>query len=134
MVPKSVGDELRRRRIGLRMKQAEVARQLGTTRAYVSALERGVTWDPDADKLVQLARIYEWPDDHILRRLNRLAAPLDPAPRLTPEVVGAIRETIAAGIRDAMDELIRALRDGTDPVIGDEPTTDEVVTTRSEHH
>jgi transcriptional regulator with XRE-family HTH domain len=48
MVPDKVGDELRRRRLYMHLKQSDVAREIVTTRAYVSSVERGVDWDPDA--------------------------------------------------------------------------------------
>ncbi len=56
MVPKRVGDELRARRLRLGLTQADIARAIGTTRQYVSGVEKGVNWDPDADKLVVWAQ------------------------------------------------------------------------------
>lgn len=113
MVPKKVGDELRRRRVTLRLKQADVARAIGTTRAYVSMVERGVDWDPDADKLVAWAKSLSWPEDAILRKLNRINAPPGAESHLAPEVVQAISEVVAAGIRDGFEEVLRSMSDGS---------------------
>lgn len=113
VVPRRVGDELRRRRMALRLKQQDIADRIGTTRAYVSAVERGVDWDPDAEKLVVWARALDWDDDYILGRLNRHGVPGEITTRLPPDVVAAISEAVAAGIRDGWEEVMRALRDGT---------------------
>jgi transcriptional regulator with XRE-family HTH domain len=110
LVPKKIGDELRRRRITLRLKQADVAKLIGTTRAYVSAVERGVDWDPDAEKVVLWSRALGWDDDFILRRLNRMATPLDSPSQLSPEIMAALREVISAGIRDGIERVLEELR------------------------
>ena len=109
MVPKKVGDELRRRRIQLHMKQADVAEELGTTRAYVSAVERGVSWDPDADKLVNWARALGWEDEDILVKLGRVGVPADQRITLRPELVVAITKVVAAGIADGFQDLLARL-------------------------
>lgn len=112
MVPKKVGDELRRRRLELRLKQSDVARQIGTTRAYVSAVERGVDWDPDAEKMVAWARALSLDEDYILRRLNRSSIPVDERMILQPEVVAAITQVVAAGIRAGFADLMTMLAEG----------------------
>lgn len=122
MVPKKVGDDLRRRRITLRMKQSDIGRQIGTTRAYVSAVERGVDWDPDADKLVNWARALGLEDDAILRQLGRVGVPANRRTLLEPEVVDAITQVVAAGIRDGFQELLARLdADATPPPAENKP-------------
>lgn len=109
MVPSKVGDDLRRRRLQLHLKQSDVAREIGTTRAYVSAVENGVDWDPDADKLVNWSRALNWEDDAVLRKLNRVGVPADQRLALQPELVEAIKTVVAAGIADGFRELMSRL-------------------------
>lgn len=111
MVPKKVGDELRRRRLSLHMKQSDVAREIGTTRAYVSAVERGVDWDPDSDKLVNWSRALDWEDDYILRKMGRVGVPADRLATISPELVTAIKQVVDAGIRAGFQDLMERLGD-----------------------
>lgn len=111
MVPKRVGDDLRRRRLQLRLKQADVAAVIHATRAYVSAVENGVDWDPDTEKLVAWSRLLGWGDDEILRRLNRVAVPVGDGGSLSPELTAAIQNAVTAGIRDGIEEVMRLLHE-----------------------
>jgi hypothetical protein len=69
-------------------------------------IENGVDWDPDADKLVAWARLLEWDEGEILRRLGRLQH----AVALSPEIVEAINQAVAAGIRDGVRDVVAQLR------------------------
>jgi transcriptional regulator with XRE-family HTH domain len=71
MLSSVVGQQIRNRRLELGLTQRQVSRGINRTRAYVSAIERGVDWDPDADVLVAMARTLFWPGNHILRMLGR---------------------------------------------------------------
>jgi transcriptional regulator with XRE-family HTH domain len=118
MVPSKVGDELRRRRLQLRLKQTDVAAALKTTRAYVSAVERGVSWDPDAEKLVAWAVVLGWPADYLLRKLGRVPLTsngITPAPAvLTPEIVEAIGRAVASGVAEGVADALAELGFGGD--------------------
>lgn len=103
MIPQSVSDSIRRRRVQLGLKQAEIARRVGVTRAYISAIERGADWNPDSEKLILIARALEWPDDYLLRRLGRVTPERDVV--LSPEVIAAIQEAIAEGVRQGLREI-----------------------------
>lgn len=110
MVPKRVGSELRQRRMVLGKTQNDVAKDLGTTRAYVSAIEQGVDWDPDADKLVVWARALGWESDYLLRKLNRTTLPsIEAANGLTPALIEALGRAVAEGVRlgvaDALHDI-----------------------------
>lgn len=109
MVPAKIGDELRRRRLLLRLKQADIAANLGTTRAYISAVENGVAWDPDAAKLTKWARALGWEDDAILRRLGR---PDKPEPGLPDELRDLIASAVSAAVDAKLDELATRLERG----------------------
>lgn len=114
MVPSKVGDDMRRRRLSMKLSQADVARSLGTSRAYVSAVEKGVPWDPDADKLVAWSRTLGWEGDYLLRRLNRtdmLTTDGTTPGVLSPELVGLIQAAVAAGVREGLQDVLRELRD-----------------------
>ena len=99
MVPKKVGDKLRRRRLLLNLTQADIAKAMGTTRAYVSAIERGVDWDPDADKLVKWAQTLGWESDHILRSLGRPAMPTTEPAAVTADLLAEIKRIVAEGVQ-----------------------------------
>lgn len=122
MVPKRVGDELRHRRLRLGLKQADVARALGTTRAYVSAVERAAKWDPDTEKLVVWARTLGWEDDYLIRRLGRVMIPVGEPGALTASLLDAIRSAVAAGVREGVDEALRELGPLADEVRFDAPS------------
>lgn len=91
----------------MRLKQSDIAEALGTTRAYVSAVERGVGWDPDADKLVLWARTLAWEDDHILRRLGRTTVPMDESQKgyLSDEAVEMITRVLTSSLKEGFDQL-----------------------------
>src|ERR1035437_1707056 len=91
MVPKRVGEKLRQRRLFLVLRQADIAKEMGTTRAYVSAIERGVDWDPDADKLVKWAQTLGWPDDYVLRSLGRPVMSTTAPATLTADLLAEIK-------------------------------------------
>lgn len=112
MVPRRVGGELRRRRERLVLTQADVGRAMGRTRQYVSAIEHGVRWDPDADMLVVWARTLGWADAYILERLGRVIVPGSEPGTLTPELQVAINEAVAAGVREGVADALRALERG----------------------
>ena len=114
MVPKGVGREVARRRMLLGLTQREVAEQIATTRAYVSAIERGVDWDPDIEKLVALAKVLGWEEEHLLARLGRRVS-LPVLEVLTPDVVREVRLAVAEGVRDGMRELLHQLGVGESP-------------------
>lgn len=107
MVPKKVGDELLRRRLSMRLTQTRVAEAIGTSRAYVSAVERGVGWDPDADKLVRWAVALGWEPDYLLRRLGREPMP----PAVPTDLLALISRAVAEGVREGIAEALRDLRD-----------------------
>jgi transcriptional regulator with XRE-family HTH domain len=107
VVPKRLGDELRQRRLLVGLKQTDIARSIGTTRAYISAVENGSDWDPDADKLVVWARTLGWEDDAILARLGRVAVPVLDGPRLTSELVRQIKSAVAEGVREGIEVALR---------------------------
>jgi transcriptional regulator with XRE-family HTH domain len=118
VVPRKIGQEMRQRRLLVGMTQANIADAIGTTRAYVSAIERGVTWDPDADKLVLWSKTLGWEPDYLLRKLGRVAVPA-PNVGLSPEMLKAIKRAIVEGVREGAP--------GCDPGAGD-PSGREVVT------
>jgi len=121
MVPRKVGEELRRRRLLLGLRQADIARAMDRTRAYVSAIERGVEWSPDADRLVIWAQALGWPDDYILRALGRGIATTAPA-IITTDLIEAIRRAVAEGVQEGVAE---ALQDRLDALGGTAPAIDE---------
>jgi transcriptional regulator with XRE-family HTH domain len=96
----------------LGLTQRDVARGIGRTRAYVSAVERGVDWDPDADVLVALALQLAWPGDHILSLVDRPHFPADVHESLGPVALAAI--TVA--VRLEVQRLLRWDIDRTDRV------------------
>jgi hypothetical protein len=85
---------------------------MGRTRQYVSAIEHGVRWDPDADMLVVWARTLGWADAYILERLGRVIVPGSEPGTLTPELQVAINEAVAAGVREGVADALRALERG----------------------
>ena len=103
MVPIEVGNAIRDRRLQLGLTQAAVAAQIRRTRAYVSAIEHGVSWDPDADILVVIAETLHWPPAYLLRMLDREPVPSLPL-NLRTEVVAlvhlVVREQIAAALAE----------------------------------
>jgi transcriptional regulator with XRE-family HTH domain len=107
MVPKKVGEELRRRRMLLGLRQADIARAMNTTRAYVSAIERGVEWDPDADKLVVWAQTLGWPNDYVLRTLGRAVMSTTGSATLTADLLEAIRRAVAEGVAAGVTEALQ---------------------------
>jgi transcriptional regulator with XRE-family HTH domain len=121
MVPKRVGDELRRRRLLLNLRQTDIAQAMSTTRAYVSAVELGVDWDPDADKLVVWAQTLGWPGDYILRALGRAVISTTEPVVVTADLMAAIRRAVAEGVAEG---VVEALQDrqgaagGRDPAHG----------------
>ena len=121
MVPKRVGDELRRRRLLLNLRQADIAQAIGTTRAYVSAVELGVDWDPDADKLVIWAQTLGWPGDHILRALGRAVISTTEPVVVTADLMQAIRRAVAEGVAEGVVEALQGRQEaagGRDPAPG----------------
>jgi transcriptional regulator with XRE-family HTH domain len=104
MVPKKVGDKLSRRRLLLNLTQADIAKAMGTTRAYVSAIERGVDWDPDADKLVKWAQTLGWDDDYVLRSLGRATMSATAPAVLTADLIEWIKRAVAEGVREGVIE------------------------------
>jgi hypothetical protein len=97
----------------LGMTQSNIATALGTTRAYVSAVEQGVDWNPDADKLAVWARALGWEDDHLLRKLNRMALPsIEAASGLTPALIQALGRAVAEGVRLGVADALRDLQGG----------------------
>jgi len=112
MVPKQIGNELRARRLRLCLTQTDVGRSMGTTRQYVSEVEIGVPWDPDADKLVVWAQTLGWEDDYILRRLGRTIMPVAEASALTEDLVERIRQAVAEGVQQGVAEALRDRLDG----------------------
>lgn len=109
MVPRKIGGEMRQRRLLVAMTQVNIADAIGTTRAYVSAVERGVDWDPDADKLVTWAKTLGWEPDYLLRKLGRVAVPA-PNVGLPPEMRQWIKRAIAEGVRQGVAEVVREIR------------------------
>ena len=107
MVPKRVGDELRRRRLLLNLRQADIAKAMGTTRAYVSAVELGVEWDPDADKLVTWAQTLGWPGDYLLRSLGRPVLSTTEPAVVTADLMKAIKQAVAEGVQEGVTEALR---------------------------
>lgn len=91
---------MRERRLALHMTQRDVADLMGVTRAYVSAVERGVDWDPDVDKLVAWARALGLPEGTWLERLDRL-----PVAVLSPAVTRAIVDLIESEIQTTFEGL-----------------------------
>lgn len=110
MVPRKVGEGLRRRRLVLDLKQSDIATACGTTRAYISAVERGVDWEPDAAKLIRWSTALGWPEDHILSRLGR-SGPIDAEAQLSPMLLAAIKDVVTAGIRDGLTDVLREMND-----------------------
>ena len=108
MVPRKIGGEMRQRRLLVGMTQVNIADAIGTTRAYVSAIERGVTWDPDADRLVAWAEKLGWGPDYLLRKLGRVAVPA-PNVGLSPEMLKAIKRAIAEGVREGVADVLREI-------------------------
>jgi transcriptional regulator with XRE-family HTH domain len=116
MVPKKVGDELRRRRNFLELTQSKVAHALGVnpstgrdfTRAYVSAVERGCKWDPDADGLVRWAQALGWDEDRILRMLGRAVMSTTAPAVLTADLIEWTKRAVAGGVREG---VIKGLQD-----------------------
>jgi len=89
------------------MTQAQVAEPMGKTRAYVSAIERGVDWDPEAPSLRIWAETLGWERDYILMRLGRTGGESVEYPaRLTPALKAAIRDAVAEGVRQAIAEVL----------------------------
>lgn len=115
MVPRKVGEELRRRRLLLGLHQANIAEAMGTTRAYVSAIERGVDWDPDADKLVIWAQTLGWPNDYVLRSLGRAVMSTTAPATLTADLLEAIKRAVSEGVREGVTEGLRDRSDGPAP-------------------
>jgi transcriptional regulator with XRE-family HTH domain len=111
MVPKKVGDELRRRRLFLDLRQVDVAHALGInpstgrdyTRSYVSQVEHGVAYDPDADGLVRWAQALGWDENHILRTLGRAVMSTTPSTILTADLLKAIKQVVAEAVREELD-------------------------------
>jgi transcriptional regulator with XRE-family HTH domain len=113
MVPGKVAEALRRRRLELRMTQTAIAHAIGVSRAYVSAVERGVAWDPDAEKLVAWSRALGWDDGHILGMLGRGTVPISSSfVGLPDNVIEAITQAVAAGIRQGRAEALAEQQDG----------------------
>jgi hypothetical protein len=108
MVSFEVGRRIRDRRLKLGLTQLEVAHGISRTRAYVSALERGVEWDPDADVLVALAVQLGWPGEHILSLLGRPHFPADVRQNVGPVVLAAI----TAAVRLEIERVLRGRVDG----------------------
>ena len=112
MVPKKVGNKLRRRRLLLNLTQADIAHALGVnpstgrdyTRAYVSQVELGVEYDPDADGLVRWAQALSWDGDYILRALGRAVMPTTEPAVLTADLVEVIKRAVAEGVREGVIE------------------------------
>lgn len=85
---------------------------MGTTRAYVSAVELGVPWDPDADKLVVWAQTLGWPEGYLLRALGRtIISATDPA-LLSADQMETIKRAVADGVRTGVREALRDKSDG----------------------
>lgn len=109
MVPSKVGDELRRRRMGLRLTQAQIGEAISRTRSYVSAIENGVGWDPDAEQLALWAKMLGWEPDYILRRLGRVAGEATEPMIVSPALLAAIRLAVAEGVRQGVADALRSL-------------------------
>ena len=122
MVPRKVGEELRRRRLLLGLRQADIAGSMDRTRAYVSAIERGVKWDPDTDRLVIWAQTLGWPDDYILRALGRSITATTAPAVITTDLIEAIRRAVAEGVQEGVAE---ALQDRLDALGGTARVADE---------
>jgi predicted transcriptional regulator len=106
VVPTKVAEALRRRRLELRMTQTAIAHAMGVSRAYVSAVERGVAWDPDAEKLVAWSRALGWDDAHVLGMLGRGTVPVSSVAGLPDNMAAAIRQAVAEGIRQGVAEAL----------------------------
>ena len=87
----TLGQALKRRRLGLRLTQAELARRIGTTQSYIAAVERGdreTRWST----VLEIARALELEPTLVPReRLPAVEAvlhlsPEDDVPPLTGEV------------------------------------------------
>jgi transcriptional regulator with XRE-family HTH domain len=117
MVPKKVGEELRRRRMLLGLRQRDIAHALGInpstgrdyTRAYISSVERGCSYDPDADKLVVWAQTLGWPNDYVLRTLGRAVMSTTGSATLTADLLEAIRRAVAEGVAKGVTEGMRGM-------------------------
>jgi len=129
MVPKRVGDELRRRRLLLNLRQRDIAQALGInpstgrlyTRAYVSEVERGCSWDPDADKLVVWAQTLGWAGDYVLRSLGRAIISTTEPAVITADLMVAIRRAVAEGVAEGVVEALQGRQEaagGRDPAPG----------------
>lgn len=120
MVPKRVGSELRQRRVLVGLTQTAIANALGVTRAYISGVENGIDWDPDADKLVVWSRQLGWEDDRILRMLNRTAVPIETGPKLTASQLAEVQAAVTEGVREGVAQALRELLEKSGSVRGHE--------------
>ena len=119
MVPRKVGEQLKARRLQLHMHQPDVADALGVSRAYIGAVENGVDWDPDAEKLIGWAVLLDLDPAELLRSLGRSTMSADAMPviegGLTPALLAAIRREVAAGVALGLREARRDAQSGAGP-------------------
>ena len=118
MIPRAISQELRRRRMQLHLSQADLAQEIGVSRATIGNIEAGIAdWEPRSETLVRWALALGIDPADLLRRLGRV-----PAGRLASELpqnaaeelLAAIRREVAEGVREgvaqALEELPRGLR------------------------
>lgn len=120
MVPAKVGKELRQRRMVMKLSQAELAKRVGVSRAYIGNVENGVEWEPAAETLVAWAMELGLDPVTLLRSLGRASASETAqavlvAGELSPAVLDAIRREVALGVQEGVEAALREVRDDQEP-------------------
>jgi len=114
MVPRAITQELRRRRMQLRLSQADLAREIGVSRATIGNIEANLAdWEPRSETMVRWALALGLDPADLLRRLGRVPAShlaSELPQNAVEELLAAIRREVAEGVREGVAQALTELR------------------------